>query len=256
MTMRIFTIRTVATIALMTNIAATKAQEIVKIAAAANLRYALTEIENIYESQHTGVELQINYGATGTFYQQIISGAPFNLFLAADQITATKVKEQGFAIGDCHIYACGKLALYSLRSDIGELGLKILESEDIGRISIANPRTAPYGTRSVELLKSLNLWSSLERRIAYADSIAQAAQFAITGNAELGFVALSLLLDPQTQINGSYYVIPEELYAPITQAGVLIKQKSECEAAAHFFQFILSDKCSAIWSKYGYSTGR
>ncbi|MFI3305340.1 MAG: molybdate ABC transporter substrate-binding protein [Rikenellaceae bacterium] len=254
--MKNFTIKRLTALALVANVAATNAQEVVKVAAAANLRYALSEMESVYESQHREVDLQINYGATGTFYQQIVNGAPFDLFLAADEITASKVKEQGFAIGNCEIYACGKLALYGLRDDIDDLGMKVLDEKNINRISVANPRTAPYGTRSVELLKSLNLWSSLERRIAYGDSIAQAAQFAMTGNTDIGFVALSLLLDPKAEIKGSYYVIPEELYDPITQAGVLIKQRGDRGAATAFFNFILSDECSPIWGKYGYSPAR
>ncbi|MFI3318172.1 MAG: molybdate ABC transporter substrate-binding protein [Rikenellaceae bacterium] len=222
----------------------------VKVAAAANLRYALSEIEEAYEAQYKDVDLQINYGASGSFYQQIVSGASYSLFLSADDLLPQKLKEAGVASSEAHIYACGKLALYGLRSDINKLGLKILEQQNIGLISIANPRTAPYGTRSVEILKLLDLWEKVERKIVYGDSIAQAAQFAMSGNCEVGFVALSLLLNPEVTLKGSYFIIPEELYAPIAQAGIVLKPGE----ATKFFDYMLSDECDDIWNRYGYSS--
>ncbi len=226
------------------------AQKTVKIAAAANLRYALSEIENLYESKNSDIDLQINYGASGTFYQQIVNGAPFELFLSADDILPQKLKEAKVTDSESRIYACGKLAIYSLSYDIHTLGIELLESPKIGRIAIANPRTAPYGTRSLETLKSLNLWDKLERRVVYGDSIAQTAQFAMSGNCDLGFVALSLLLKPDSELKGSYYIIPENLYKPIAQAGIVLKDGQ----ATKFFDFILSPECKSVWDKYGYST--
>ncbi|MFI3320659.1 MAG: molybdate ABC transporter substrate-binding protein [Rikenellaceae bacterium] len=234
------------------NIVAVSAQNVIKIAAAANLRYSLGEIEKVYESKFKGVDLQINYGASGTFYQQIVNGAPYDIFLSADDILPDKLKAAGITDAKSHIYACGKLALYGLRSDVGEKGFKLLEQPNVGRISVANPRTAPYGTRSVELLKALGLWSNVEKQIVYGDSIAQAAQFAMTGNCALGFVALSLLLNPETKLKGSYYIIPESMYSPIAQSGIVLKKGT----AEKFFEFILSPECKAIWDKYGYSTAK
>ncbi len=234
------------------NIMVVSGQSVVKIAAAANLRYALGEIEKAYETKNKGVDLQINYGASGTFYQQIVNGAPYDLFMSADDILPNKLKAAGITNSESHIYACGKLALYGLRGDVGEKGLKLLEQPNIGRISVANPRSAPYGTRSVELLKALGLWSNVEKQVVYGDSIAQAAQFALTGNCALGFVALSLLLNPETKLKGSYYIIPENMYTPIAQSGIVLKKG----AAEKFFEFILSPECKAIWDKYGYSSAK
>lgn len=224
----------------------------VKVAAAANLRYALSEIESRYESKHEDVDLQINYGAAGTFYQQILSGAPYDLFLSADDLLPQRLKEDGVANGEMKLYAYGKLALYGLQSDVNELGLKAINQSSIERIAVANPRVAPYGTRSVELLKSLGLWESVEHKIVYGDTIAQAAQFAMSGNCELGFVALSLLLNPKVEIKGSYYLIPEDQYKAIAQAGIVINEGE----ATRFFDYMLSDDCDEIWDKYGYSTTR
>lgn len=226
------------------------AKTTIKVAAAANLRYALSEIESKYEEIHKDVELQINYGASGTFYQQIISGAPYDLFLSADEILPQKLNEAGVTSSECHIYACGKLALYGLRSDIDSLRMEVIEQQSVARISIANPRTAPYGSRSVEILKSLHLWQTIEQKIVYGDSIAQAAQFAMSGNCEIGFVALSLLLNPDVDLKGSYYIIPEELYTPIAQAGIVLNEGE----ATKFFDYLLSDECGEIWDKYGYTS--
>lgn len=224
------------------------AQGVVKIAAAANLRYSLGEIEKIYEAKYKGVDLQINYGASGTFYQQILNGASYDLFLSADDLFPQKLIDAKIATTESVVYACGKLALYGLQGDIAELGLKILEEASTKRISVANPRTAPYGARSVDILRSLGLWGSVEGKIVYGDSISQAAQFAMSGNCEVGFVALSLLLNPEVELKGSYFVIPEDSYEPIAQAGVVLKSGE----ATKFFEFILSDECREVWDKYGY----
>ncbi len=228
------------------------AQSVVKIAAAANLRYLLSEVEGIYEAKFKDVDLQINYGASGRFYQQIVSGAPYDLFLSADDTLPLKLKEEGVTSSESKIYTYGKIALYGLGNDIDKLGLEALKDANLKRVAIANPRTAPYGTRSEELLKSLGLWEGLESRIVYGESIAQAAQFTMTGNCELGFVALSLLMNPETELKGSYFIIPEDQYTPIAQAGIILKEG----AANHFFEYILSDECAAIWAKYGYSTAK
>lgn len=228
------------------------AKSIIKVAAAANLRYVLSEIERQYEAKNVEIDLQINYGASGTFYQQILSGAPYDLFLSADDILPKKLKEEGITTHESQTYACGKLALYGLQTDINELGLDVIEQQGIERISVANPRTAPYGTRSVEILKSLDIWSKVERKIVYGDSIAQAAQFAMSGNCEVGFVALSLLLNPEIELKGSYYIIPEEQYAPIAQAGIVLKMGE----ATKFFDYLLSDECGEIWDKYGYTSSK
>ncbi len=232
------------------NVFVVDAKSVVKVAAAANLRYALTEIEAIYEAKFSDVDLQINYGASGTFYQQILNGAPYDLFLSADDILPTKLMEANVTSSESCVYACGKLALYGLQGDIDKLGMGALSQASVERIAIANPRTAPYGTRSVEILKDLDLWSTLESRIVYGDSIAQAAQFATTGNCQVGFVALSLLLNPEVELKGSYYIIPEDLYKPIAQAGIVLK----AGVATEFFEFMLGAECQATWDKYGYST--
>lgn len=230
------------------------AQSVVKIAAAANLRYALEEIEAKYEAENKDTELQINYGSSGMFFQQISSGAPYNLFLSADEGFPTKLKEAGRNIGEAEVYACGKLALYALNIDSKDLTIELLTEPSVKRIAIANPRTAPYGDRSVELLKKIKVWDDIQKKVIYGESISQTAQFATTGNTDVGFVALSLLLNPNETLKGNYYIIPQELYTPIAQAGILVKQNTPCEEAKSFFEYILSPACNDIWNKYGYST--
>ncbi len=226
---------------------------IVRVAAAANLRYVMEEIEKVYEAKNAEIDLQINYGASGTFYQQIVNGAPFNLFLSADNILPSKLKDANITLGEDRAYACGKLAIYSLSKDMKTLKMDALKDKSLKRIAIGNPRTAPYGSRSVDLLKAMGLWTDLQKKLVIGDSIAQAAQFAMSGNADLGFVALSLLLNPEVTLKGSYYIIPESDYKPIEQSGVIIKQKAANKQAEDFFKFILSENCQKIWEKYGYS---
>lgn len=232
-----------------------ESKSVVKVAAAANLRYAMEEIKRIYEGKNADVDLQINYGASGMFFQQITNGAPYDLFLSADDLFPIKLKEAGRTIGESLIYACGKLALYGVGDGVDKMGLELLTDPSTKRIAIANPRTAPYGSRSIDLLKAQGLWEAIERKVIYGDSISQTAQFATTGNADLGFVALSLLLNPEVELKGSYYEIPQNLYEPIVQAGILIKQRNSNEEAEKFFKYILSPECSEIWDKYGYTTG-
>lgn len=237
------------------NISLAQAQTVVKVAAAANLRNAMEQIETQYEAANAGIDLQINYGASGMFFQQISHGAPYNLFLSADEGFPAQLEAAGHVVGTPKVYACGKLALYGLNaSDVESRGLEMLKDESVKRIAIANPRTAPYGERSVDLLESLGLWSGIEGKVIYGESISQAAQFATTGNADLGFLALSLLLNPSAKVEGYYYIIPTDMYAPIAQAGVVVKQSSGTAEAAAFFEYILSPACSEIWAQYGYST--
>lgn len=243
------------TVALVVACFMVQAQTVVKVAAAANLRYAMEEIETMYESENSGIDLQINYGASGMFFQQISHGAPYNLFLSADEEFPSQLKSLNQTEGDPKVYACGKLALYSLNmADVKSRGLEILKDAGVKRIAIANPRTAPYGERSVDLLEDMGLWGELESKVIYGESISQAAQFATTGNTDLGFLALSLLLNPNVKLTGSYYIIPDELYTPIAQAGVVIKQSCSTAQAQAFFDYILSPACSGVWDKYGYST--
>jgi len=226
----------------------------VNVAAAANLRYVMEEIKTAYMKQNPKVTLNITFGSSGTLVQQILNGAAFDFFMAADNNYPVKLKEKGLTTGTMNTYAYGKLALYSTTIDVNKKGLEVLKDPSIKKIAIANPQTAPYGDRSVELLKSMQLYDGLSNKLVVGDNISQAAQFAFTGNAEIGFIAYSYALAPDMEGKGNCYIIPQNLYKPIEQACILIKSATLNTEAAKFKRFVLSSATKAIWEKFGYDS--
>ena len=226
----------------------------VNVAAAANLRYVMEEIKTAYMKQNPNAKVNLTFGASGTLVQQIQNGASFDFFMAADNEFPLKLKDKGLTTGSMSTYAFGKLAIYSTTLNVEKLGLEAIKSSSINKIAIANPETAPYGERAVELMKSMKLYDGLKSKFVLGENISQAAQFAFTGNAEIGFIALSLALAPDMDSKGSYYTVPQSLYKPIEQACILIKTPVLNTEAAKFKKFVLSSATKAIWEKWGYKT--
>jgi molybdate transport system substrate-binding protein len=221
----------------------------VKIAAAANLRFVFDEIKSSYISANPKVTVEVNFGSSGALLQQILNGAEFDVFMAADNSFPAKLKDQGAASGEIKTYALGKLVLWSNTLDLSK-GFEMLTDPLVKRIAIAKPELAPYGDRALEVLKSAGLYDKVKDKIIYADNISQTAQFAQTGNAEVAFLAMSLTLTPE--MKGSVYVIDPKLYKPIEQAMVLVKSWKVNPEAAKFMKFVLSDRCKPIFEKNGY----
>jgi molybdate transport system substrate-binding protein len=221
----------------------------VKIAAAANLRFILDEIKASYKSTHPKTNIVINLGSSGALVQQITNGADFDLFMAADKTYPDKLKAQGNVTGEVKTYAFGKLALWSNTLDVSK-GLDILSDKSVHRIAIAKPDVAPYGNRAVECLKYYQLFDKLKEKIVYADNIAQAAQFAQTGNAEVGFLALSLVMAPD--MKGTYFIPDTKSYKPVEQAMVLLKGWQSNPEAVKFMKYVLSAACKPVFEKYGF----
>jgi molybdate transport system substrate-binding protein len=221
----------------------------VKVAAAANLRYVMTEIEKQYETE-TSRQVDISFGSSGTLTQQILNGAAIDLFFAADVDFPKKVANAGFAAGEVTTYIYGKLALWSLTLDVSK-GLEILKTADIKKIAIADPKKAPYGESAVALLRKQGLYDNIVSKIVWGDNISQAAQFAFSGNAEVGFIALSLALAPDMQSAGRYYVFPPDICPPLEQACVIVKGASP--ETQTFLNYVMSEKCDALWKKFGYA---
>lgn len=223
----------------------------VKVAAAANLRYILDEIKAKYAISSPVVQIDVTLGASGALTQQIINGAAFDLFMAADIKFPQKLKEQGCVIGTVKTYGYGKLALWSTVLDVSE-GIELLKKPSIKRISIAKPELAPYGERAVQCLKYYGFYESSKNKIVYADNIAQAAQFAESGNAEVAFIAYALLFGPEMKGKGSFYLLDTQSYQPVEQACVLLKTWKPNPEAAKFMQFVLGNDCKPIFEKYGF----
>lgn len=221
----------------------------VKIAAAGNLRFILDEIKAKYAMVSPKTKILVNVGASGALFQQITNGADFDLFMAADKVYPDKLKAQGIVSGQVKTYAFGKLVIWSNTLDLSK-GLDIITTKSVNRIAIAKPDIAPYGARAVECLKYYHLFDKVKDKIVYADNISQAAQFAQTGNAEVGFLALALALSPE--MKGSYYVLDTKTYKPVEQAMVLIKSWQSNPEAAKFMKYVLSPECKPIFLKYGF----
>ena len=225
----------------------------VNIAAAANLKYVLEEIKAQYIKEHPKTTLNISFGSSGALVQQILNGANFDFFMSADNEYTTKLKEKGATTGNIEVYVTGKLVIYSTTIDVSK-GLGILSNAGIKKIAIAKPEAAPYGDRAIEVLKRQGMMDLTKDKIVYADNITQAAQFAYTGNAEIGFIALSLAISPEMMVKGKYYVISPDQYTPIHQACVRIKTAVLNTETIKFMNYILSPTIRPIWEKYGYST--
>jgi len=238
---------------LTTTLLASAAQaETVNVAVAANFTDAANEIAAAF-AEATDHEAVLSFGATGQFYTQITQGAPFEVFLAADDERPTLAVTEGYGVeGSVFTYAIGQLVLYSIEE--GKVtGPETLEQGDFKQISIANPETAPYGAAAIEAMQALNVYDALKDKIVQGQSIAQAYQFVETGNAEVGFVALGQV--SQTDV-GSRWIVSQDLYQPIKQDAVLLTTGKDNPAATAFLEFLKGDEAAAIIEKYGYALDR
>ncbi len=223
----------------------------VRVAAAGNLRYVLDDIKTSYAEKHPDVKIDVILGASGALLQQILNGAQFDFYMAADKTFPDKLKEQGAAAGDVKIYAFGKLALWSNVVDVRK-GIDIVSDSSVVHIAVAKPDVAPYGERAIQCLKYYGLFEKVKDKLVYADNIAQAAQYASTGNTEIGFLALALVLAPDMKDKGKYFLLDTKSYKPVEQACVLVKTWERNSEASKFMNFVLSDDCKPIFEKYGF----
>lgn len=225
------------------------------IAAAADLRFALTEIAEAFEAE-TGRAVSLAFGSSGTFFRQIQEGAPFELYLSADEAFVLDLAEKGLAVDEGALYAVGRIVVVAplgspLAPDGRLEGLKAaLADGRVTRFAIANPEHAPYGRRAEEALRRAGLWEALAGRLALGENVAQAAQFATSGNAEGGIIAYSLALAPDVARLGTFALIPETSHAPLRQRMALLRNHGE--TAAMFFAFMQEEPARAIMRRYGF----
>jgi molybdate transport system substrate-binding protein len=221
----------------------------IRVAVAANFTEPAKEIGVMFEAS-TGDKAVLSFGSTGQLYAQITQGAPFDVFLAADQARPERAVSEGYAVAGSRItYATGKIVLFSMDKDAVHGGAT-LERPDIARVAICNPATAPYGAAAVETMKALGVYDKLKPRLVVGENIAQAYQFVATGNAEIGFVALSQVArDPG---KGSRWIVPAKLYKPIAQDAVLLSDAAGKPAAKAFVAYLKSPQARAVIEKYGY----
>lgn len=223
----------------------------VSVAVAANFTAPMKQIAADFEKD-TGHKAVISFGATGKFYAQIKNGAPFEVLLSADDETPAKLIQENAAVaGSVFTYAVGKLVLWSPQPAIVDGSGEVLKKGGFTHIAIANPKTAPYGTAAVATMKALGVLGAVEPKFVVGENITQTYQFVSTGNALLGFVALSQVL-VDGKITGSSWVVPAKLYPPILQAAVILNKGKGKPAAEAFMKFLKTDKARAVIQSYGY----
>jgi molybdate transport system substrate-binding protein len=224
----------------------------VTVAVAANFAGPMRRIADDFAKQ-TGHHASLSVGATGTFYAQVENGAPFEVFLAADEATPKKLEENGLAVpGSRFVYARGKLVLWSAKAGYVDGGGAVLKVGRFAHLAVANPKLAPYGAAAIEALGALGVLDRLRPKLLYGESIAQTQQFVATANAELGFVALSQVAGAGDPPSGSYWVVPQSLYAPIVQDAILLKKGAASDAARALCDYLKSPAAKDVIRAYGY----
>ncbi len=225
----------------------------VQVAVAANFARPLAKLAEGFAAA-TGHTLKISSGSTGKFYAQIVSGAPFEVLISADDETPKKLIAEGHAVaGSNFTYATGKLVLWSAQPGVVDDQGPVLASGKFTHLSIANPKVAPYGAAALEVIKGRGLTQAITPKLVTGESIAQAYQFVVTGNAELGFVALSQVVVPGKPVVGSYWLVPSSLHSPIRQDAVLLLNGGKTNpAAAALLGYLNSEPARRVIQDYGY----
>lgn len=226
----------------------------IKIAVASNfyptMKELVTHFESITPNSDTTNNIVLISGSSGKHYAQILNGAPFDLFFSADKLRPNMLeKEEVFNNQSRFTYALGKLALWSPFNEYVDSDGQVLYTDDFRFLAIANPKIAPYGIASKETLISMNLWQDMEEKLVRGENIAQTFQFAKSGNAKLGFVSYSQILSLNSSSEGSYWLVPQDMYQPIEQQAILLKDSS---LGKDFLSFIMSDEALDIIKRNGY----
>lgn len=226
--------------------------ETVNVAVAANLQYAFDDVAAAFK-QDTGIDVKASYGASGKFATQIQNGAPFDVFLSADMDYPEKLQQAGFTLNAPKPYAYGTLVLWTAKGDLDlKNWQKLLASPTIGKVAVANPKTAPYGREAVRALAHYQIEQAVTPKLVYGESIGQTNQFIQTQAADIGFTAKSVVLAPEVKNVGKWVEVPKNAYQPIAQGAVLLKQAEKTAAAKRFYDYLYSAKARTIFSKFGY----
>lgn len=226
----------------------------VRVAAAADLQFALERVLADGAGALAGIRPAIVYGSSGSFFAQIENGAPFDLFLSADVDYPRRLAAKGLADGEVFSYAVGRVALWvpaASRLDLRSLGVRALLDPSVRKVAIANPRHAPYGRAAEAALRSLAVWDGVKEKLVLGENVAQAAQFATGGGAQGGLVALSLALAPPLAKSTTHVAIAAERHTPLRQRMLLLKG-ADAEARA-FHAWLLQPAARATLARYGFT---
>jgi molybdate transport system substrate-binding protein len=227
----------------------------IRVAVAADFRFAMEELSAQFENT-TGIKVDITTGSSGSFFAQIESGAPFDLFFSADLDYPRKLEDADFAEpGTFSEYALGRIVIWAPargKADVSKLGWNTLLDARVRKIAIANPELAPYGRAAVSALQKAGIYAQVKTKLVYGENISQAAQFVQSGNAQAGLIALSLALSPGMK-DGKMWEIPAQTYPPIEQGVVLLKSAKSKVAARTFLDFVRSAAGRQILEKHGFA---
>ncbi len=224
----------------------------IRVAVAANFAGPMRSIAAEFEKD-TGHKAQLSTGATGAFYAQISNGAPFEVFLSADDETPQKLEKEGKAVaGTRFTYAIGRLALWSTRPDLVDNAGNVLKTGNFNHLAMASPKLAPYGIAAAQTLSRMGVLKTLGSKVVLGENIAQTFQFISTGNAELGFVALSQIQENGKMKPGSAWIVPESMHEALRQDAQLLSKGKDSAAAAELLAYLKSDKAKKIIESYGY----
>nr|WP_306556183.1 molybdate ABC transporter substrate-binding protein [Acidovorax sp.] len=225
----------------------------VSVAVAANFTAPMQKIAAAFEVD-TGHKAELSFGATGKFYAQITHGAPFQVLLSADDTTPARLEREGKAVAHSRFtYAIGTLVLWSAQPGTVDAKGDVLKSGDFKHLAIANPKLAPYGAAALQVMEKLGVATALQPRLVQGENIAQTFQFVSTGNAQLGFVALSQVMADGKIRSGSAWQVPASLHEPIRQDAVLLMPGKDSAAASALLTYLRCNKARAIIQSYGYS---
>lgn len=224
----------------------------IQVAVAANFTAPMKQIAADFEKD-TGHKALLSFGGTGKFYAQIRNGAPFDILLAADDTTPARLEAEGAAVaGSRFTYAIGTLVLWSAKPGFVDDRGEVLKKGDFRHLALANPKLAPYGVAAIETLTALKLLDTLQPKFVQGENIGQTHQFVATGNAELGFVALSQVMKDGRLAEGSGWIVPAALHQPIRQDAVILATAKGKPAATALLTYLKGDKARAVIKSYGY----
>jgi molybdate transport system substrate-binding protein len=226
----------------------------VVIAAAADLRFAMDSLVSLFSNHNPDIDLKVTYGSSGNFFQQIMNDAPFDLFFSADIDYPRQLKDKGLTSSVIHLYGTGQLVLWSKTLDPTVDKMNTLLNAAVRKIAIANPAHAPYGKRAEESLRYYQIYDGIKDKLVMGENIAQTAQYAQSGAADIGIIALSLALSPaMQQAGGKYWLIPADTHQPLEQGFVLLPHAKDNKGAYRFVTFFTTPEARAVLKSFGFS---
>src|SRR3972149_8291604 len=232
-----------------------RADEKILIAAASDLNFAMNEICRAFEKSHPGIRVEVSYGSSGNFYAQIKQGAPYDIFFSADASYPTLLEDEGFAVkSQRQLYAIGRIVLWIPKKSAlnPQKGLNLVLEPELKKLAIANPRHAPYGRAAEESLRYYGLWDKVQNKLVFGENISQTAQFAQTGAADAGIIAMSLAISPSMAESGSYWVIPTESYSRLEQGYAVLQRGKGKSSVKTFLEFVQGKNGKKTLSDFGF----